>query len=675
MPISELNPAQQEAVKYIAGPCLVVAGAGSGKTKVITEKIIYLLNECRLRGREICAVTFTNKAAREMRTRIARLAPADQLRGILITTFHSLGLYMLRRDYVLAGLKKNFILMDANDQKTLVSSMCQEILGSDKTPDQNTISRVLASVSRAKMSGLTPDEFMEKAASDEDVFDAAVYRRYDSAMNAYSAADFDDLVLKPTRIMRDHEGARLHWQKRFKHILVDEYQDTNEVQYDFLKLLIGSRERFTFVGDDDQSIYAWRGADPRNIERLSTDYPNLKVIKLEQNYRSCGRILHVANELIARNRHIIAKTLYSSYGYGDPIVIHECPDPRQEAEYVCAELTSQQYRNRYRWRHFGILYRTNHQSREMEKSLRENRIPYRINGDISFFERAEVKDTMAYFRVLHNLADDNALLRIINVPRREIGSATVAKIGDLARSTCCSLFDAMSLPDLAAILPAHTLKAVRDFREMILEKRGEIDSGRAAEVTGSLLESIDYMSHLLGENSDEKVARIKYDNALQVKDWLLRKLKGDPSEGAEPQDFDSAVTSLCLREMLDQTGEEDEQAADQVQLMTIHAAKGLEFEFVFLIGCEENILPHKNSLESGSIEEERRLMYVGITRAKHHLVISHCLTRMQDRTQISRFIGELPQDDLKIEDRESEKKVDPDESLAFIAQLRASLKN
>ncbi len=673
MSLSELNPEQYSAVKYISGPCLVIAGAGSGKTKVITEKILYLLNECSLKSSEICAVTFTNKAAKEMRSRVAQIASLSATKGIMITTFHSLGLHILKREYEKVGLKRNFILMDQTDQRNLVSSLLKELQQDGNQATDDLINLTLNTISYAKMNGLSPDEYMATSNKGEEI-QALLYGRYENLMQAYSAVDFDDLVLKPMKLLRENENTRKYWQKKFLHILVDEYQDTNETQYEFLKLLIGQRQKFTFVGDDDQSIYAWRGANPQNINKLQQDFPDLKVIKLEQNYRSLGCILHVANVLIANNSHIITKQLYSAYQYGDPVIVHESRSPELEANYICAEINAQRFLKRLQWRDFGILYRTNFQSREIEKAFRENHVPYRINGDISFFDRSEVKDIMAYYRILKNPNDDNALIRIINVPHREIGNVTTEKLGNFAKEKKISLYEAIEHYELSNYLPERAISALQDFKDFIDGQRENIEQGNEIEVISDLFSNIGYMDYLLKESPTEKVAHIKYENISQLKDWLMQKIKGNEIKNEDPMNFDDAVVALGLREMLDQNTDEENQDLNQVQLMTIHSAKGLEFNFVFIIGCEEKILPHANSIESGDIEEERRLMYVGITRAKRHLVLSFCASRQQEPSKITRFINELPQEDLKMETISKMKEIDSKANLEQLNEIIAQFK-
>lgn len=669
---NQLNPQQRDAIGYISGPCLVIAGAGSGKTRVITEKISYLLNKCNYKGSEICALTFTNKAAREMKSRIAKIIEPNQLKGILITTFHSLGLYIIKREYEHLNLKKNFILLDAQDQRKQIISIYQELANTTETIDDEIINNIIHEISKAKMKGLSSDDYMSQAFDKEKIV-AFVYDRYERKLDACSALDFDDLILKPMKLLANNEELRQKWQRKLKYILVDEYQDTNETQYELLKIIIGPRSRFTFVGDDDQSIYAWRGANPDNLKQLNIDYPELKVIKLEQNYRSCGIILHVANELISHNTHLFDKKLFSAYSYGDPIVIHENTNPIKEAEYVTAEIIAQRFMNSYKWNNFAVLYRTNFQSKEIEKSFRENHIPYRINGDISFFEKSEVKDIMAYYRILVNPHDDNALMRIINVPHREIGETTTEKLGIFARDNGISLFDAMSDPNLLNELPNRNANALTSFKEFIENKIEQISFGDEQYVVNELFNDIGYKDYLLQINKTEQIANIKYENIQQLQNWIIKKLEGNIKEGLDPATFQEAVQSICLREMLDKTDNEED-TIDQVQLMTLHSSKGLEFNYVFILGFEEEILPHINSIESNTIEEERRLLYVGITRARRNLVLTYCKNRKQgESTNISRFFEELPKKDLKIENFEKQKEVNMEENIAIIGDIISKL--
>lgn len=671
--VTQLNPQQLAAVKYISGPCMVIAGAGSGKTKVITEKISYLLSECQLRGSEICALTFTNKAAREMKSRISRVINPDLLKGILITTFHSLGLYIIKREYNHLNLKQNFILLDAQDQRKQVAAIYQELTSNTEEVDDEIINGLINEISNAKIKGWSADDYMSQAIGNEKIA-ALVYDRYEKKLNACSALDFDDLILKPMKLLAENQAIRKKWQRRIRYLLVDEYQDTNETQYELLKVLIDQRCRFTFVGDDDQSIYAWRGANPDNLKQLHVDFPDLKVIKLEQNYRSCGIILHVANELISHNQHLFDKKLFSSYSYGDPIIIHETGNPVKEAEYITAEIIAQRFMNSYKWRNFAVLYRTNYQAREIEKSFRDNHIPYRINGDISFFEKSEVKDIMAYYRIMVNPHDDNALMRIINIPKREIGEATTEKLGLFARDNGLSLFDAMDNQELLSSLSTPCADALSSFKDFITDKTEQVADGTGESVIRDLFDEIGYKEYLLQISKTEQIANIKYENILQLEKWVLRKITGDAKEGIEPSTFQEAIHSICLREMLDKADDEMVEEADQVQLMTLHSSKGLEFNFVFIPGFEEGIIPHVNSIDNNTIEEERRLLYVGITRAKRNLILTYCKHRKQgEKTEISRFLEELPSEDLKIENAENQKEVNMERNISLISDIIAKL--
>jgi ATP-dependent DNA helicase Rep len=674
-----LNRQQVEAVKYISGPCLVIAGAGSGKTRVITEKIIHLINNCNYKPYEICAVTFTNKAAKEMRDRVSSSIRAELLKGMLVTTFHSLGLHIIRKEYKRLGLKKDFILFDERDQRQLITNIIREFSKTQEDPTDEEINNFLTFISNCKMKGIEAERSYENSTA-TDKLNALIYIQYEKMLKSYSALDFDDLILKPMLLFKSNINALQFWQRKLLYILVDEYQDTNQTQYEFIKLLVGERQRFTFVGDDDQSIYGWRGAQPENINQLVSDFPSIKVIKLEQNYRSLGRILHCANVLIENNNHLFNKKLYSSFEYGDPIIVHENQNPVKEAEYIATEITANRFLKSANWSDFAILYRTNYNSREIERYFKENHIPYRINGDISFFERAEVKDILSYYRVLVNPNDDNALLRIINVPHREIGTISTEKLGNFSRKHQISLYEAIDYPALRDEMNDKTYSSMVEFKDFIEECRYKIENGEAIEVVNDLFMNIEYRNYLLNSNKDEKIANIKYDNICTLKSWIIDKLKGKSKEGIDPVSFNEAVRSVCIREMLDQNENENEYDLDQIQLMTLHSSKGLEFPFVYIISCEENIIPHKNSIETGNIDEERRLFYVGITRAKKNLVLSYTSSRASlgsktcENAKYSRFIDELPQEDLSFETIKNPKKIDRQETLKKFDQLKELLK-
>lgn len=669
-----LNAQQQEAVNYISGPCLVIAGAGSGKTRVITEKIIHLIKNCDYKPYEICAVTFTNKAAKEMKDRVSSSINPELLKGILVTTFHSLGLHIIRQEYSRLNLKKNFILFDERDQRQLVTTILEELSKTGEPPTDEDLYDFLNYISRCKMNGFDAQDALSHASESEEIY-ALIYKQYERMLNSYSALDFDDLILKPMRLFKENSFALQKWQRKLRYILVDEYQDTNQTQYEFIKLLVGQRQRFTFVGDDDQSIYGWRGAQPENIQQLVQHFPNLKVIKLEQNYRSVGRILHCANALIEHNNHLFSKKLFSSYDYGDLIHVHESSNPQQEAEYVATEIVAKRFLKNGKWKDFAILYRTNYQSREMERYLKEQRLPYKINGDISFFDRAEVKDIMSYFRVLVNPHDDNALLRIINVPPREIGNVSTEKLGNFSREHQISLYDAIDYPELQDQIHEQAYTSMVEFKDFIEDCRSQIEDQGALNVVNDLFMHIEYRNYLLNNNKDEKVADIKYNNICQLRTWIINKMRGNPQNGTEPVSFEEAVRSICLREMLDQNENENEYDLDQIQLMTLHSAKGLEFPCVFIIGCEENIIPHKNSIDN-SLEEERRLFYVGLTRARKNLILSYCSSRADVAdVKYSRFIDELPPEDLSFVTKKNPKQLSKEELIAGLDALGELLHN
>ena len=434
----KLNPRQDEAKKYVSGPCLVLAGAGSGKTGVICQKIAYLIQKCDYKARNIAAVTFTNKAAREMKERVSKMLGRDLTRGLTVSTFHSLGLDIVRRELKTLGYKPGFTLFDDQDTVALLKELTEQELEGDK----DLLSKLQMMISNWKNDLLLPDQVLKQAADADTALYGEFYQRYHQHMKAYNALDFDDLILIPTLLLRNYPEVRQRWQQKIRYMLVDEYQDTNASQYELVKLITGERGRLTVVGDDDQSIYSWRGAKPQNLVLLGEDYPNLKLIKLEQNYRSSGRILHAANILIANNPHVYDKALFSEHDYGVEIRVLQTKNEEHEVERVVGELIGHRFMNKTHYKDYAILYRGNHQSRLLEKALMTNRIPYKISGGTSFFSRAEIKDIMAYLRLLVNPDDDNAFLRIVNVPKRELGPATLEKLGSYANKRQISMFAA-----------------------------------------------------------------------------------------------------------------------------------------------------------------------------------------------------------------------------------------
>lgn len=668
----KLNPRQDEAVKYVSGPCLVLAGAGSGKTRVITNKIAYLVQQCDYKARNIAAVTFTNKAAREMKARVAQTLGKAESKGLLVSTFHTLGLNIIRREYKFLGLKAGFSLFDDQDQLALLKELTEKQLEGDK----DLLRQLLSTISNWKNDMLTPEQAKGFAQGEQQQLFAYCFDLYQKQMKAYNALDFDDLILMPVLLLQNNAEVRQRWQNRIRYLLVDEYQDTNTSQYELVKLLVGERGRLTVVGDDDQSIYSWRGAKPQNLVLLGQDYPNLKLIKLEQNYRSTSRILRAANILIANNPHVYEKTLFSEIPEGEKLKVLLAKNEDHEAERVTGELIAHKFLNRTEYRDYAILYRGNHQSRLIEKSLLQNRVPYKLSGGTSFFARAEIKDIMAYLKVLVNPDDDNAFLRIVNTPKREIGPVTLEKLGSYANMRGKSLFSASFELGLEHHLSGRGLDNLRQFTQWLVAISDQAERGNTVEAVRSLVRDIHYEDWLYETSSSLKAAEMRMKNVSDLYSWIVADLEGDNYDQQE-KSLKEVVQRLTLRDMMERSEEEDE--SDAVQLMTLHASKGLEFPYVYLIGTEEGILPHQTSIDEDNVEEERRLMYVGITRAQRELTFTMCKERRQygellKPTQ-SRFLDELPFDDVEWE--QSKKPVSQEERMAkgqsHIANLRAAM--
>jgi len=641
----KLNPGQNEAVKFISGPCLVLAGAGSGKTGVICQKVAYLIQKCDYKARNIAAVTFTNKAARELKERIKRMLGKDLTRGLTVSTFHSLGLEIVRREIKTLGYKPGFTLFDDQDTLALLKELSLDELDGDK----DLLSKLQSMISNWKNDLLLPDAVLKMSMDADTALYAELYARYQQHMKAYNALDFDDLILIPTLLLKNYEEVRTRWRNKIRYMLVDEYQDTNTSQYELVKLITGERGRLTVVGDDDQSIYSWRGARPQNLVLLGKDYPNLKLIKLEQNYRSSGRILKCANILIANNPHVYDKALFSELAYGVELRVLQAKNEEHEIERLVGELIGHRFINKSQFKNYAVLYRGNHQSRLLEKALMLNRIPYKISGGTSFFSRAEIKDVMAYLRVLVNPDDDNAFLRIVNTPRRELGPATLEKLGNYANMRQISMFAASFELGLEQHLTGRGLENVQRFTHWLVGTADQCERGDTAAVLRSMIREINYEDYLYDNTPSAKGAEMRMKNVTELFSWVTQMLEGEDDE--EPMTLPQIVTRLTLRDMMERNEEED--GADQVQLMTLHASKGLEFPYVFMIGMEEGLLPHQTSIDEGDIEEERRLAYVGITRAQRELIFTYAKERRQfgevSRTEVSRFLHELPQDDLSWE--------------------------
>ncbi|SMF13211.1 ATP-dependent DNA helicase Rep [Alteromonadaceae bacterium Bs31] len=646
--MNQLNPRQKEAVHYIDGPCLVLAGAGSGKTSVITRKIAYLIQQCDMPARHIAAVTFTNKAAREMKERVGKLVKGKASRGLTVSTFHNLGLNIIRRELKNLGYKSGFTIFDSEDAGSLI----KEIMLKDGDLDTELVQSVQNQISNWKSALLEPQQALEQAESQGEQTWALVYERYNKALRAYNAVDFDDLIRLPSQLFASNEEVLGRWRQRIRYLLVDEYQDTNSSQYQMVKQLVGHRGALTVVGDDDQSIYAWRGARPENLSLLKEDFPTLQVIKLEQNYRSTARILKVANQLISNNPHEFEKTLWSDFGMGEALRLVRCPTEDAEAERVATEILSQRIRRQCKFRDFAVLYRGNHQARLIELKLQHHQIPYNISGGTSFFARAEIKDVMCYLRLLVNPDDDNAFLRVINTPRRQIGTGTLEALGRYATDREVSLLDACEEIGLQAVIPKKGLENLREFTSWLLRVRDNCHNNDPVAAIREMLEDINYEGWLHQNASAPKVAERRWENVQTLVDSIRSSLENSDDDNIDGEErVNNAVAKLVLQDLLDRQEEED--TTDRVQLMTLHASKGLEFPHVFLVGMEEQLLPHRNSIEENNIEEERRLTYVGITRAQRTLNMSLAASRKQFgekvETTYSRFLDELPEEDIERE--------------------------
>ena len=668
---SDLNPQQQAAVEHMGSPLLVLAGAGSGKTRVITQKVAWLIRKANVDAKNIAAITFTNKAAREMKQRASELLSSDESRGLTVSTFHTLGLNIIRREYKMLDYKAGFTIFDAQDSSTILKELTMnEAALTEQDNEKNEDARWI--ISRWKNDFISPDKAFEVATNAHEVHAAKLYRRYQRQLKAYNAIDFDDLILLPLQLFMEHPDILKNWQNKLRYLLVDEYQDTNTCQYQLVKLLAGARKELTVVGDDDQPIYAWRGAKPENMAELQRDYPNLKIVKLEQNYRSTSRILKSANALIANNPHLIQKELWSALGEGEKIQIIPCRTAEHEIETVIGEIMKYTFRDKAQYQDMAILYRSNYQSRLFERYLRQNNIAYKISGGTSFFARAEVKDTLSYLRLVCNTADDAAFLRVVNTPKRSIGATTLEKLGAYANERHISLFMASQEMGFAQRVSKKALKRLEQFTYWINDLSQASLDVAPHELAQRIITEIAYDDWLLNTSSSAKMAEKRMENVNEVISWTQRLY--DDGEGKET--LAEIIAHMSLMDLLERNQEEEEENA--ISLMTIHTAKGLEFPYVFLIGAEEEILPHANSLEEDGLEEERRLTYVAITRAKKYLTITFAKTRNQYGEQIScepsRFLEELPEEHLEWADRKVVSHEERQETAeSYISNLQAML--
>jgi ATP-dependent DNA helicase Rep len=653
-----MNPAQMAAVQHLDSPCLVLAGAGSGKTRVITHKIARLLQPghgADLPPSQIGAITFTNKAAAEMRERVKALIGPKAAGKLLVCTFHSLGVRLLREDGEAVGLKPKFSILDSDDVLSILRD-------AGATTDAKLARSWQWQISLWKNQGLTSGHALSQAATDDEALTAKIMKLYEERLLAYQAVDFDDLIGLPLKLLSEHEHVRQKWQRQLRHVLVDEYQDTNATQYELLKLLVGPEGIFTAVGDDDQSIYGWRGATLDNLKRLPQDFPNLKVIPLEQNYRSTSAILRAANNVIQLNPKLFQKTLWSDLGEGEPVKLMECDNEEHEAERTVAHFNLVRNRllhdypatDKGDWKHFAILYRANHQARIFEQALRKANIPYKVSGGQSFFDRAEIRDLCAWLRLLINNDDDPAFLRAITTPKRGIGHQTLGKLGEFSAKWKVSLFEALFAESLSTALSERAIDGLREFGRYVndLEYRARHTQGSedAKALLMDWLKDIGYEQHLMDNEDNEKVAAARWSNVLDFVDWVAKRCGGDveadggmTTESERRTVLEVAQTIALITTLAEREGEQN-----VVTLTTLHASKGLEWPHVVLAGVNEGLLPfsrEEGEMTPQQVEEERRLMYVGITRARETLGVSVLKRRKKGREYIqatpSRFVAEM----------------------------------
>jgi len=668
--LPELNPRQQQAVKHINTPLLVLAGAGSGKTRVITNKIAYLIQQCGRKAHTIASVTFTNKAAREMKERVSQLIPKAQTRGLRVSTFHTLGLNIIKSELKLLGRKSGFSIFDTHDSHTLLKELLRQSLH-DEELIKEQCDIIARQISNWKNDCLTSEQLMQQSSIDPAFsFNVKIYEQYTHHLKTYNAVDFDDLIMLPVLLFSHFPQVLERWQNKIRYLLVDEYQDTNTTQYQLVKLLVGDRNSLTVVGDDDQSIYCWRGAKPENLALLEKDFADLKVIKLEQNYRSSKLILKAANTLIANNPHVFEKALWSDLGQGEPIQILRVLDEHREAERVVSALMTHHFRYKKSYADYAILYRGNHQSRLFEKQLREQEIPYFLSGGTSFFSYTEIRDMLSYLRLLVNPDDDNAFLRIINTPRRQIGSATIEKLNQYCRQSNTGLLTACQHFSLNEYLPEKAIQRLQEFHTWLERLQHKAVDENPIKVVEQLIVDIDYDSWLFETSNNEKQAEKRIENVNELVEWLKRLYDNEPESSLE-----DLVSKMILLDIMDRN--EEDMEGNHVALMTLHASKGLEFPYVYIVGMEEELLPHRTSIEEDNIEEERRLCYVGITRAQKQLTFS--LTEKRRRygemvdCEPSRFLAELPEEDLQWND--GKQKLEGEERKAFGRSSMAGIRD
>jgi DNA helicase-2/ATP-dependent DNA helicase PcrA len=640
-----LNDIQREAVLHTEGPVLIVAGAGSGKTRALTHRIAYLIREHGVSPYEILAITFTNKASREMAERVETLVGSGVAKGMWILTFHSACARVLRREHNHLGVPSGFTIYDDGDTERLIAGIGRDL---DLDPKRFPPRALAAAIGKAKDRVLAPEEFAQLASNFYEEVVAKVYAAYETRKKDAGALDFDDLISETVRLFREHPDVLRHYQERFRYLLVDEYQDTSRAQYLLVKLLAQRSRNVCVVGDADQGVYSWRGATIQNILDFEQDYPEAQVFLMEQNYRSTGNILEVANALIAENTQRKPKTLWTDAGAGELVVSYKAQDEHDEAFFVASEVERLREQEGYRASDVAIFYRTNAQSRVLEDVFMRTGLPYRVFGGVRFYQRKEIKDVVGYLRLLVNPQDVISFRRVVNMPKRGIGDATVAAIESYAREMDVDVLDACRHVDEIGVLATRARGAVAGFNQVMAALQARLDEGAgAARMVEFAFSESGYQMELEEDRSIEAQGRI--ENIHELVSVAMEMNARDPQAG-----LDEFLEQVSL------VGEQDEYQEEDasVTLMTLHIAKGLEFPVVFIVGMEDGVFPHFRSMtDTAELEEERRLAYVGITRARERLYLTHAWSRMVfGQTQYnppSRFLGELPQHLLDVREAEA----------------------
>lgn len=690
--LDDLNPPQRQAVTITEGPLLVLAGAGSGKTRVITYRVGHLL-ERGARADEILAVSFTNKAAEEMRERVSALVGPHETRRLTLSTFHALGLQLLKRERTALGLGSGFTVYDTADQLGVVREILRQVKIDDRRFDPKAI---LFRISRWKNAFLAPDE-LPPPEGDYDEIGALVYPRYQAAMRGFHALDFDDLIVAVVRLLDDNEEVRERWQGRFRYLMIDEYQDTNRAQLLLVRHLAAVHKNLCVVGDDDQSIYAWRGAESGNILEFSRHFPGAQVIKLEENYRSTPHILEAANAVIANNGRRHPKRLFTMRPPGEKLQLVVAPDPESEARFVAEEIELLRARRGYRLGDCAVLYRSNIQARAFEEALRGQRIPYRMIGGQAFYERKEVKDAIAYLKAALQPRDEISLRRVINYPARGIGETTVERCAAFAQGHRTTLWNALVQADRIEGLTQAPRDMIRGFVALLQEHRPALERGRdLVPAARALLEEVGMFEDVRAAATSPSAAQRRIEHLegflTALGAWEERTLAQRPTPAPEGEAGEGAPVLDYLHRLTLSTSDDDDgegQGQDQVTLVTLHGAKGLEFPVVFLVGLEEELLPHRRTLyphetdvggeNATDLSEERRLLYVGITRARELLYLTRCRARgyrsaTKPRSP-SRFLDEVPEELCVMRDLDLPPQLDPKDEEAFARDCLAKLRS